>query len=115
MPDVRVDASVGGSDAGMNASSDPCSALLEVRALSKSFGTLQALQEVDFTLRAGEIHALLGENGAGKSTLIKAVTGVFPRDAGIVRLGDRKSTRLNSSHSQISYAVFCLKKKKTII
>ena len=58
-----------------------------MRGLSKSFGTLRALQEVDFTLRAGEIHALLGENGAGKSTLIKAVTGVFPRDAGIVRLG----------------------------
>ena len=71
----------------MNASSDPGPALLEVRGLSKSFGTLRALQEVDFTLRAGEIHALLGENGAGKSTLIKAVTGVFPRDAGIVRLG----------------------------
>ena len=71
----------------MNAHSDPGPALLEVRALSKSFGTLRALQEVDFTLRAGEIHALLGENGAGKSTLIKAVTGVFPRDAGIVRLG----------------------------
>ena len=87
MPGVRVDANVGGSDAGMNASSDPGSALLEVRGLSKSFGTLRALQEVDFTLRAGEIHALLGENGAGKSTLIKAVTGVFPRDAGIVRLG----------------------------
>ena len=87
MPGVRVDASVGGSDAGMNASSDPGPALLEVRGLSKSFGTLRALQEVDFTLRAGEIHALLGENGAGKSTLIKAVTGVFPRDAGIVRLG----------------------------
>ena len=87
MPGVRVDANVGGSDAGMNASSDPGSALLEVRGLSKSFGTLRALQEVDFTLRAGEIHALLGENGAGKSTLIKVVTGVFPRDAGIVRLG----------------------------
>jgi monosaccharide-transporting ATPase len=87
MPGVRVDANVGGSEAGMTTSSAPDSALLEVRALSKSFGTLRALQEVDFTLRAGEIHALLGENGAGKSTLIKAVTGVFPRDAGIVRLG----------------------------
>ena len=50
MPGVRVDANVGGSDAGMNASSDPGSALLEVRGISKSFGTLRALQEVDFTL-----------------------------------------------------------------
>ncbi|MGY8664000.1 sugar ABC transporter ATP-binding protein [Bradyrhizobium sp. UFLA05-109] len=65
--------------------SAPC--LLEVRGISKSFGAVHALQDVDFTLRAGEIHALLGENGAGKSTLIKVVTGVFPRDAGIVRLG----------------------------
>src|SRR5206468_8767562 len=65
----------------------PGPALLEVRGLSKSFGTLRALQEVDFTLRAGEVHALLGENGAGKSTLIKVVTGIFARDAGIVRLG----------------------------
>jgi monosaccharide-transporting ATPase len=71
----------------MNASPDSGPALLEVRGLSKNFGALQALQEVDFTLRAGEIHALLGENGAGKSTLVKVVTGVFERDAGIVRLG----------------------------
>src|SRR5438445_488015 len=81
-----LDANVGRSDAGMNPSSDPGSALLEVRGLSKSFGTLRALQEVDFTLRPGEIHALLGENGAGKSTLIKAVTGVVQRDSGSVRL-----------------------------
>ncbi|MEY9702075.1 monosaccharide-transporting ATPase [Bradyrhizobium diazoefficiens] len=71
----------------MENSPDPAPPLLEVRGISKSFGAVRALQEVDFTLRAGEIHALLGENGAGKSTLIKVVTGVFPRDAGIVRLG----------------------------
>ncbi|EHR02363.1 sugar ABC transporter ATP-binding protein [Bradyrhizobium sp. WSM471] len=71
----------------MENSPDSAAALLEVRGISKSFGAVRALQEVDFTLRAGEIHALLGENGAGKSTLIKVVTGVFPRDAGIVRLG----------------------------
>jgi galactofuranose transport system ATP-binding protein len=71
----------------MENSLDPAASLLEVRGISKSFGAVRALQEVDFTLRAGEIHALLGENGAGKSTLIKVVTGVFPRDAGIVRLG----------------------------
>jgi simple sugar transport system ATP-binding protein len=45
-----------------------------------------ALSDVDFTLRAGEIHALMGENGAGKSTLIKVLTGVYPRDAGTVHL-----------------------------
>lgn len=71
----------------METSSDPFASLLEVRGISKSFGAVRALQEVDFTLRAGEIHALLGENGAGKSTLIKVITGVFPRDSGIVRLG----------------------------
>lgn len=60
--------------------------LLEVRGLSKSFAAVRALDGVDFTLRAGEIHALLGENGAGKSTLIKLVTGVVARDAGTVRL-----------------------------
>lgn len=70
----------------MENSPDPAPPLLEVRGISKSFGAVRALQEVDFTLRAGEIHALLGENGAGKSTLIKVITGVFPRDAGIVRI-----------------------------
>ena len=60
--------------------------LLEVRGLTKSFPGVRALQAVDFTLRAGEVHALMGENGAGKSTLIKVVTGVFPRDAGTIRL-----------------------------
>src|SRR5881398_2932398 len=65
---------------------DQGSVLLEARALSKSFAGVRALDGIDFTLRAGEIHALLGENGAGKSTLIKVVTGVFARDAGIVRL-----------------------------
>ncbi|MCK0197706.1 sugar ABC transporter ATP-binding protein [Ancylobacter sp. 6x-1] len=60
--------------------------LLELTGFSKSFGPFTALDAVSLTLRAGEIHALLGENGAGKSTLIKTMTGVVQRDAGVMRL-----------------------------
>ena len=61
-------------------------ALLVIERVSKRFGATQALSDVDLTLRAGEIHALVGENGAGKSTLIKLVTGIFPPDQGSIRL-----------------------------
>jgi monosaccharide-transporting ATPase len=60
--------------------------LLEVRALTKTFPGVKALDKVDFTVRSGEIHGLMGENGAGKSTLVKMLTGVFPRDSGESRL-----------------------------
>ncbi len=56
--------------------------LLELRGIYKSFPGVKALQNVDFTLREGEIHALMGENGAGKSTLIKVLTGVHIKDKG---------------------------------
>ena len=60
--------------------------LLALAGFSKSFAGFTALDHVDFTLRPGEIHALLGENGAGKSTLIKTMTGVVARDAGTMTL-----------------------------
>ncbi len=56
--------------------------LLEMRGIYKYFPGVKALQNVDFTLREGEIHALMGENGAGKSTLIKVLTGVHVKDEG---------------------------------
>ena len=58
--------------------------VLEMRNISKSFPGGRALQNVDFTLCEGEIHALMGENGAGKSTLIKVLTGVYSKDSGEV-------------------------------
>ena len=60
--------------------------VLEMRGIYKTFPGVKALQNVDFTLCKGEIHALMGENGAGKSTLIKVLTGVYGKDGGEIYL-----------------------------
>ncbi|PNG94242.1 ribose/galactose/methyl galactoside import ATP-binding protein 1 [Streptomyces malaysiensis] len=60
--------------------------LLRLAAVAKSFGPTRALDGVDFDLRAGEVHALMGENGAGKSTLMKILAGNVQRDAGRILL-----------------------------
>ena len=60
--------------------------VLTMRGICKSFPGVKALSNVDFTLRKGEIHALMGENGAGKSTLIKVLTGVYEKDAGTIHI-----------------------------
>ena len=59
-------------------------AILTMRGIVKQFPGTMALNDVDFTLRRGEIHALMGENGAGKSTLIKVLTGVYEKDDGAI-------------------------------
>ena len=60
--------------------------VLQMHGVTKRFGGVEALRGVDFSVRAGEVHALLGENGAGKSTLMNILSGVFPPDHGDVRL-----------------------------
>jgi galactofuranose transport system ATP-binding protein len=73
---------------------DQARTVLEARGVGKSFGAHAALVGVDFALKAGQIHALLGENGAGKSTLIKILTGVYHPDEGQVLMeGDRVAFR----------------------
>ncbi len=64
--------------------------LLEMRHIDKHFPGVRALNNVDFTLRKGEIHALMGENGAGKSTLIKILTGVYQMDGGEISVEGTK-------------------------
>ena len=68
--------------------SDP--ALLDATDIAKSYAGVRALKGVSFDLRAGEVHALVGENGAGKSTLIKVITGAERPDAGTLRVGGRE-------------------------
>src|SRR5712692_600900 len=62
--------------------------LLAVESLSKSYGGVRALRSADLHVRAGEIHALVGENGAGKSTLVKILAGAVMRDSGEIRLNE---------------------------
>ena len=61
------------------------SPILELRGVSKSFGAVQALYQVDFHVAPGEVMALVGDNGAGKSTLIKCIAGIHPIDSGEIR------------------------------
>ena len=63
--------------------------MLEVNGISKRFGATTALDGVDFTVRAGEVHALVGENGAGKSTLMNVLSGAIRPDAGTMRISGR--------------------------
>lgn len=71
--------------------------ILSMRGIYKIFPGVMALQNVDFTLRKGEIHALMGENGAGKSTLIKVLTGVYEMDGGEINMAGKERPLVNRS------------------
>lgn len=80
--------------------------ILTMRRICKSFPGVKALNNVDFTLRRGKIHALMGENGAGKSTLIKVLTGVYSMDAGEIRIdGVKDAINIRSPQDAQNYGI----------
>src|SRR3979411_2049137 len=94
----------GHGDVGWSCPTSPClqgvgmtmTTLLEMSGISKAFVGVKALSDVNFTVRQGEIHALVGENGAGKSTLMKVLSGVYPSgsyDGSIVYDGEERHFR----------------------
>src|SRR4051794_15662354 len=74
--------------------------ILSTSGVTKRFPGMTALDAVDFHVRAGEVHALMGENGAGKSTLIKVITGVYARDGGDVLLDGKSIAPTSPLHAQ---------------
>lgn len=77
--------------------------ILTMRRITKNFLGVRALSNVDFTLKAGEIHALMGENGAGKSTLIKVLTGAEAFESGEIRIAGIKHAVINHSPQEAQY------------
>ena len=75
--------------------------LITMKGITKSFPGVVALEDVDFALRQGEVHALMGENGAGKSTLIKVLTGVEHPDSGSIELNGKAVQVHSPQHSQV--------------
>ena len=87
---------------------------LEVSGIRKQFPGVVALDDVSLRLRAGEIHALLGENGAGKSTLIKILTGVYQPDEGEIRL-DGAPVRFASPRSALAAGISAVHQERNLI
>jgi len=77
------------------------STILSLENIHKAFGGVQALSGVSFSVRSGEIHALVGENGAGKSTLIKIATGAYLPDRGQIKINGHEFDRLEPTQSRV--------------
>ena len=90
------------------------SPLLELVNISKSFGGIEALRDVDFALHRGEVHGLVGENGAGKSTLMKIIAGVYPDFRGTMRI-DGHPTRFRSARDSRAAGIGMVHQELSVI
>ncbi|HEY1317248.1 MAG TPA: sugar ABC transporter ATP-binding protein [Gaiella sp.] len=88
-------------------------ALVDLRGLSKSYGGVQALADVSFTIDRGTVHALVGENGAGKSTLVKLLTGVIQPDEGSVAI-DGESQRIGDPQTAHRLGLVAMYQEPTV-
>jgi D-xylose transport system ATP-binding protein len=88
----------------MSEVAEPEHPLLRMRGVSKRFGAVRALSDVDFECGAGEVVALVGDNGAGKSTLIKVIAGTNPADAGEIWFDDRK-VRIHTPQAAVDLGI----------
>ncbi|ORC30256.1 D-xylose ABC transporter ATP-binding protein [Marispirochaeta aestuarii] len=88
--------------------------LLEMNHIRKEFPGVLALKDVSLQLRAGEVHALLGENGAGKSTLIKILGGIYARDAGEIVI-DGKVVHIDSVHDAQKYGISVIHQELVLV
>lgn len=88
--------------------------ILEAKKICKSFSGVPVLQNVDFSVRKGEVHALMGENGAGKSTLIKILTGVYTKDSGSI-FWDGKQVEINNYKECQKLGIACIYQELSVI
>jgi ribose transport system ATP-binding protein len=88
--------------------------VLELRKVSQRFGSTQALKDVDFDLREGETHALVGENGAGKSTMMRILAGIYTEYEGEYRL-DGQSVRFQSPRDALSRGIGMIHQELSVI
>ncbi len=88
--------------------------LLEMKGIMKSFNDNPVLKNVDFDVKPGEVHALMGENGAGKSTLIKILTGIYPKDGGEIFF-DGQSVEINNKNDASKLGISCIYQELSLI
>jgi ABC-type sugar transport system ATPase subunit len=93
----------------------PPKLLLQLKGIVKAFAGVQALKGVDFDLRAGEVHALMGENGAGKSTLMKILFGVQPPDSGTIEIDGHGQVAIDDPRHALALGVGLVSQEPSLV